>query len=404
MQPLAGIRVLDLSRVLAGPFCTQILGDLGADVMKVESPQGDETRRYEPCKDGVSSYFVAFNRNKRSIAIDLKSEAGREVVRRLALEADVLVENFRTGTMERWGLGHEALRAANPRLIYASLSGYGRTGPWKDRPGYDLAIQAASGLMSVTGEPDRGPVRAGWSIADLTAGLWMALAICTALFDRQRTGRGTYLETSLFEGQVALMTYYATAYFLTGHVGERLGSAHFSLAPYQALAAADGWLVVAVGNDGLFRRLCNAIGRPELADDPRFQTNGARVRHRQQLAAELEARLAEGGVRQWEAALTEAGVPCSAVNRIDEVLHLEQLAHRGMLWETDYPGAGSFFVPRSPFFAEGWDLQLGRRPPMLGEHTRAILSELGYGPDEIQALEATGAVSSGAHGGSGPSV
>ena len=392
MQPLAGVRVLDLSRVLAGPFCTQILGDLGADVIKVESPQGDETRRYEPTKNGVSSYFLAFNRNKRSLAVDLKTEAGREIVRRLAQEADVLVENFRTGTMERWGLDHRSLRAANPRLIYAAISGYGRTGPWKDRPGYDLAIQAASGLMSVTGEAGRAPVRAGWSIADLTAGLWAALSICAALLERQHTGRGTYLETSLFEGQVALMTYYATAYFLTGHVGERLGSAHFSLAPYQALSAADGWIVVAVGNDGLFRRLCEAIGSPELADDPRFQTNGLRVRHCSELAAELEARLAERSVRAWEVLLTEAGVPCSAVNRIDEVLHLEQVAARGMLWETQYPGIGSFFVARSPFCGEGWDLHLRRRPPGLGEHTEAILSEVGYRSQEIEALKAAGVV------------
>lgn len=392
MQPLAGIRVLDLSRVLAGPFCTQILGDLGADVIKVESPEGDETRRYEPTKDGVSSYFLAFNRNKRSIAVDLKTEAGREIVRRLAQEADVLVENFRTGTMEKWGLDYASLQSANPRLVYAAVSGYGRTGPWKDRPGYDLAIQAASGLMSVTGEEGRAPVRAGWSIADLTAGLWAALSICAALYARQKSGRGTYVETSLFEGQVALMTYYATSYFLTGHVGQRLGSAHFSLTPYQALSAADGWMVVAVGNDGLFRKLCEALGSPELAEDPRFQTNGLRVRHREELAAELEARLAERSVQAWEAILTDAGVPCSAVNTIEDVLHLEQVAARGMLWETEYPGVGSFFVTRSPFFGDGWDVRLRRRPPRLGEHTEAILKEVGYRPEQIEALKASGVV------------
>ncbi len=392
MRPLTGIKVLDLSRVLAGPFCSQILSDLGADVIKVESLEGDETRRYEPVVDGVSCYYLAFNRNKRSIALNLKTSEAQDIIRELVRDADVLIENFRYGTMDEWGLGYEALKEINPRLVYCSISGYGRTGPLKDRPGYDLVMQAFSGLMSVTGVEEGPPVRTGWSIADLTAGMWAAISIQAALFQRSQTGKGQFVESSLFEGQLGLMTYYATTYFATGQVGQRLGSAHFSLAPYQAFATKDGYVIIAVGNDRLFVKLCNGLGATTLLEDERFQSNALRVRHRKELALLLEEHTRQYGSSQLVELMDQCGVPCAPVQTIDQVLNNEQVAERGMVLECDYPGVGPVRMLRSPFRFSESEVKLERRPPLLSEHAEEILSDLGLSKERIAQLKQDGIV------------
>jgi crotonobetainyl-CoA:carnitine CoA-transferase CaiB-like acyl-CoA transferase len=392
MRPLTGIKVLDLSRVLAGPFCSQILSDLGADVIKVESLEGDETRRYEPVVDGVSCYYLAFNRNKRSIALNLKTSEAQDIIRELVRDADVLIENFRYGTMDQWGLGYEALKEINPRLVYCSISGFGRTGPLKDRPGYDLVMQAFSGLMSVTGVEEGPPVRTGWSIVDLTAGMWAALSIQAALLQRNQTGKGQFVESSLFEGQLGLMTYYATTYFATGQVGQRLGSAHFSLAPYQAFQTKDGYVIIAVGNDRLFAKLCKGLGAATLLEDERFQSNALRVRNRKELAKLLEKR-----TRQYESSelvelMDQSGVPCAPVQTIDQVLNHEQVAEREMVLACDYPGVGPVRMLRSPFRFSESEVKLERRPPLLSEHAEEILVDLGLSKERIAQLKQAGIV------------
>jgi crotonobetainyl-CoA:carnitine CoA-transferase CaiB-like acyl-CoA transferase len=392
MRPLTGIKILDLSRVLAGPFCSQILSDLGADVIKVESLEGDETRRYEPVVDGVSCYYLAFNRNKRSIALNLKTSEAQDIIRELVRDADVLIENFRYGTMDQWGLGYEALKEINPRLVYCSISGFGRTGPLKDRPGYDLVMQAFSGLMSVTGVEEGPPVRTGWSIVDLTAGMWAALSIQAALLQRNQTGKGQFVESSLFEGQLGLMTYYATTYFATGQVGQRLGSAHFSLAPYQAFQTKDGYVIIAVGNDRLFAKLCKGLGAATLLEDERFQSNALRVRNRKELAKLLEKR-----TRQYESSelvelMDQSGVPCAPVQTIDQVLNHEQVAEREMVLACDYPGVGPVRMLRSPFRFSESEVKLERRPPLLSEHAEEILADLGLSKERIAQLKQAGIV------------
>jgi crotonobetainyl-CoA:carnitine CoA-transferase CaiB-like acyl-CoA transferase len=392
MRPLTGIKVLELSRVLAGPFCSQILSDLGADVIKVESLEGDETRRYEPVVDGVSCYYLAFNRNKRSIALNLKTSEAQDIIRELVRDADVLIENFRYGTMDQWGLGYEALKEINPRLVYCSISGFGRTGPLKDRPGYDLVMQAFSGLMSVTGVEEGPPVRTGWSIVDLTAGMWAALSIQAALLQRNQTGKGQFVESSLFEGQLGLMTYYATTYFATGQVGQRLGSAHFSLAPYQAFQTKDGYVIIAVGNDRLFAKLCKGLGAATLLEDERFQSNALRVRNRKELAKLLEKR-----TRQYESSelvelMDQSGVPCAPVQTIDQVLNHEQVAEREMVLACDYPGVGPVSMLRSPFRFSESEVKLERRPPLLSEHAEEILADLGLSKERIAQLKQAGIV------------
>ncbi|ADG05990.1 L-carnitine dehydratase/bile acid-inducible protein F [Kyrpidia tusciae DSM 2912] len=393
MFPLTGVRVLDLSRVLAGPFCTMILGDLGADVIKVESFDGDETRRYEPVVNGASCYFLAFNRNKRSIAVNLKTESGREIVRRLAREADVLVENFRYGTMEKWGLGYETLKAENPGLIYCAVSAFGRSGPLKELPGYDLMMQAFSGLMSVTGIEDGPPVRTGWSITDLTAGMWAAIGILSALFERKATGEGRMIETSLFEGQLGLMTYYATTYLITGEVGKRLGASHFSIAPYQAFETVDGYVIIAAPNDGLFARLCNVLGVPQLAEQDRYKTNALRVQHRRELAEELQGLVGAFTTEKLLELLREAGVPCAPIHTIDQVLQHEQTLAREMVVTSEYPGIGSFRMTRSPLQPPAEAHKTVRlRPPLLSEHAEEILASVGYADKDIKLLHQEGAV------------
>ncbi|MEU0964717.1 CaiB/BaiF CoA-transferase family protein [Streptomyces sp. NPDC005917] len=391
---LAGVRVLDLSRILSGPVATMILADLGADVVKVEDTKdGDDTRQWAPPYQGSeAAYFLAANRNKRGISVDLKSEQGREFVLRLADRADVVVENFRPGTADRLGLGYRALSARNPRLVYASISGYGQTGPWAARPGYDAIAQAQSGMMSITGEAGGPPLRPGVATADIGAGMWATIGILAALYARQSTDQGQHLDVSLLDGQLAWLTYVAGGWFATGTSPGPHGSAHPTIVPYQALPTADSHLMIAAGNDRLFQRLTEAIGVPELATDPRFAGNPDRVRHRDELIPLLEAALSRRGSAEWAELLDTAGVPCAPIATVEEALTSPQAKVRDMVVELDHPTAGRLRTVGSPLKLSHTPVDFRGAPPLLGQHTDQVLAETGYSPEEIADLRAAGAV------------
>ncbi|ASN53476.1 CaiB/BaiF CoA-transferase family protein [Sinomonas sp. R1AF57] len=391
--PLRDLVVLDLSRILSGPFATMTLADLGADVIKVEQPgQGDDTRQWgPPFQGGQAAYYLSVNRNKRSLAVDLKSPEGLDAVRRLAREADVVVENFRPGTAARLGLGYEELAAGNPGLVYASISGYGQTGPDAGRAGYDAIAQARSGIMSVTGEPDGPPVRVGISSADLIAGTWAVIGILAALHEKERTGHGQWVDISLLDGSVAWLTYVASGYFASGETPRRYGSAHPTIAPYQAFPTADGHLMLAVGNDGLWRRFAEAVGRPDLAGDPRFATNPLRVEHRGELIPLLEEILAAETTGAWVARLDAAGVPAGPIQTVPEALSDPQVLARGMVAELDHP-AGPLRTLACPIRLTRTPATVRTPPPGLGEHSDAVLAAAGYSRSDIERLRAAGAV------------
>jgi crotonobetainyl-CoA:carnitine CoA-transferase CaiB-like acyl-CoA transferase len=392
--PLAGVRILDLSRILSGPFATMIFADLGADVIKLENPRtGDDTREWAPPYQGdQSAYFLAVNRNKRGIAVDLKTERGRDIARRLAERADVVVENFRPGTAGRLGLGYDELAARNSRLIYASISGFGQTGPYSSEPGYDAIAQALGGLMSVTGEADGPPVRVGNSAADLGASMWAAIGILAALHARHTTGRGEWIDISLLDGQIASLTYLAGGYFATGEVPRRYGSAHPSIVPYQAMRTADGHLMVAVGNDTLWQRFARLVGLPELADDPRFVSNPQRVANRVELIQLIEAALAAKGSAAWAEELSHVGIPAGAINSIDAALAHPQVQARDMVLTVEHPTAGPLRMAGSPIKLSEYTTTVRRPPPTLGEHTGEVLRELGYTAADIETMRQEGVV------------
>jgi crotonobetainyl-CoA:carnitine CoA-transferase CaiB-like acyl-CoA transferase len=388
------VRVLDLSRILSGPFATMVFADLGADVIKLENPEaGDDTRQWAPPYQGdQSAYFLAVNRNKRGIAVDLKSDRGREIAQRLADGADILVENFRPGAAARLGLGYAELSARNPRLIYASISGYGQTGPYASQPGYDAIAQALGGVVSVTGAPDGEPVRVGTPVADIGAAMWAAIGVLAALHARDTTGHGDWIDISLLDGQIAWLTYVAGGYFATGEVPRRYGSAHPTIVPYQALRTGDGYLMVAVGNDTLWRRFAPLLGLRELVYDPRFATNPDRVVHRAELIPLIEEALAARGSAAWAEELSRAGIPAGAINTVDQALAHPQVVARDMVLTTEHPTAGTLRMPGSPLKLSRHSTSVRRPPPMLGEHTDDVLRELGYSPDDIGALHRDGVV------------
>jgi crotonobetainyl-CoA:carnitine CoA-transferase CaiB-like acyl-CoA transferase len=392
---LNGISVLDLSRALAGPFAAMTLGDMGADVVKVEEPgKGDPTRDFPPFwgGDGESCYYLSTNRNKRSLTLNLETEEGREIVKRLAAKSDILIESFRTGMMERWGLGWEELRAVNPRLIYCAVSAVGRDGPDKDRAGVDLLMQAYGGLMSITGEENGEPVRTGTSVVDLTTGANAVQGILAALYVRERTGRGQRVDVSLLSSLVTWMTYHAVGYFGTGTIPGRMGSRHASVAPYGAFPTRDGYLVVAVATDPLWRRFCQAVGRDDLIDDPRFARNGLRIANRAELEPTLTAILAERSAEEWAELMDQAGVPCSPINSIDKVLSLPQVLQQELVIDLPREDIPAFRMPGIAIKMSETPGTARLAPPRLGEHTEAVLAELGFGAEEIGRLRAGGVI------------
>lgn len=373
--PLAGLLVVDLTRVLAGPFATMMMADLGARVVKVERPgRGDDSRSYGPFVDGRSTYFARVNRGKESVALDLRADRDREVLLGLVDRADVLMENFRPGVMDRLGLGPEALAARNPGLVYASVSGFGQTGPWRERPAYDTVVQAAAGMFAVTGPPEGPPGKMGTSIADLTAGLYVFGAVLAALRGRDLTGRGARVDVAMFDSAVSLLEGAALHWLARGTEPPRLGDQHHSISPFGSFRCADAPIVVCAANDGLFGVLCTVLGVPGLVTDERFAGNPGRVAHRDELAAELEAALAAAPAADWLARLSAAGVPCNAVATVGEALSSEQTAVRNMVLD-----AGGLPLPGNPMKIAPWPDPVRRPgPPELDEHGPAIRAELGF--------------------------
>ena len=356
--PLSGLLVVDLTRVLAGPFCTMMLAELGARVIKIEHPDGgDDSRRFEPFFQGQSAYFASLNRGKESIALDLKDDGDRAVLLQLVRRADVLVENFRPGTMARLGLGYEKLREENPRLILASVSGFGQTGPWQHKPAYDLIVQALSGMMSVTGQPGDPPTKAGTSIADITGGLFLLTGIAAALYHREKTGAGRQVDVAMFDGQLAILESAVMRYAASGQVPGPMGNRHPSITPFEPFETADRPLIIAAGNDALFARLCQAVGRPHLAADPRFATNSERTRHADELKDALESVLKQAPALHWIDLLEAAGVPCSLIQNVAESVSHPQALARNMIVR-----AGPLFMAGNPIKISGFADAPTRRP------------------------------------------
>jgi crotonobetainyl-CoA:carnitine CoA-transferase CaiB-like acyl-CoA transferase len=392
--PLAGVTVLELAQIMAGPSCGAQLADLGADVVKVERmPGGDDTRRYaEPSVNGESAAFMMMNRNKRAIAVDLKTEGGRGVLRRLAGRADVLLENFRRGALDRMGLGFDALHALNPALVYCSISGYGRSGPAADKGGFDLIAQGVSGLMSITGEAGRPPVKVGSPVTDLNAGILAALGIVAAYVHRLRTGEGQFVDTSLLEAGIHQTAWQAAIYFATGVAPGPGGSAHVLAAPYQAFPTMDGWINIGGANQANWERIARLVGAPELIDDARFATNSARMAHRDELAQLLAEHLRTRPTQEWLRRLDAAGIPAGPINDIGQMAADPQTLAREMVVDLDHPVAGRTKALGVPLKFSATPGGIRRPSPTYGQHTREVLRQCGYADAEIAELAAAGAV------------
>jgi len=394
MGPLAGVKVLELAQIMAGPTCGMMLADLGADVIKVERvPGGDDTRRMDrPSVNGESASFMAMNRNKRGIALNLKLPSAQQALKRMAAKADVVTENYRKGTMEKLGVGYDALSKVNPGLIYVSISGYGRTGPYADKGGYDLIAQGMSGLMSVTGESGRAPVKSGGPVCDINAGVLAALGVVSAYVHRLKTGEGQLVDTSLFEAGIQQMYWQAAIYFATGEVPGPTGSAHILSAPYQAFRAADGWLTIGGANQGNWERLVRVLDAPQWLADPRFASNAERMKNLDALTVVMNERIRGWKMKDLLAALDSAGVPCGPINSIADVAADPHALAREMVVELEHPRAGHTRALGLPVKLSRTPGKVARPAPLLGQHTREVLEEFGFSASEVDALYAQGAV------------
>ncbi|HJO91020.1 MAG TPA: CoA transferase [Anaerolineales bacterium] len=391
---LENICVIDLTRVLAGPYCTMMLGDLGADIIKIEVPgRGDDTRHWGPpfTKGGESAYYLSANRNKRSMTLNLKSEQGLEILKKLIAKGDVLVDNFKTGTLSRWGLDYETLQEIRPGLIYCTVTGYGYTGPYSSRPGYDLIVQATGGFMSITGPENGDPSRAGVAIADISTGMFAANAILAALYSREQTGKGQRIDMSLLDSQVALLSYAATNYFVSGSITNRLGNAHPNIVPYQSFKARDMHFVLAVGNDKQWEILCKSINKPEWIDDKKYSTNAVRVNNRKVLIDHLSKLFATQNAKYWLDIFDEVGLPSGPINELDKVFENEQIKSRDMRIELPHSIDNKVTLLNSPIKIPTSPTKPHKAPPTLGEHTEEILQEkIGVDQDTVAKLRNEG--------------
>jgi len=402
MRPLENIRILDITRALAGPYCTMMLGDLGADVIKVERPSlGDETRSWGPPfvgepygnYPGESAYFLAANRNKRSVTVNIRTPEGQEIIRQLAGISDVLVENYRTGDLDKLGLGYPDMHRLYPKLIYCSVSGYGRTGPNADRPGYDAIIQAEAGMMSITGPVEGPPSRVGIPIIDITSGMFASTAILSALRARDITGEGQLVDISLFDSHVALLSNVASNYLVGQEPPRRLGNGHPNLVPYQAFPARNGWFILGVGNDKQWGQLCDVLDRPEFKTDSRFASNGERVANRETLVGELTKIFAQKDADDWLADFVKAGLPCGRINSIPEVFDHPQAQAREMTLETEHATAGTVKLTGFPYKFSQTPAEIQKPPPMLGQHTEEVLTSLlDYSVEDVATLRIKSAI------------
>lgn len=394
---LKGIKVVDFTQAMAGPMATMLLGDLGADVIKVEPPSGDQTRKWAPpYAEGMSSYFLSANRNKRSFVINLKEAGSKEIVLKILENADILIENFRPGTMKSLGLDYETVKTANSRIIYCSLSGYGQTGPYKDKPGYDLTILANSGLMGINGEPERSPVKFGVPIGDITSGLFADIAILSALYNREISGEGQYIDLSMLDANILTLTNQAFNYFSTGVDPKRMGSVHPNIAPYQVFRTSDGFIAIAVGTEKLWKLFCGVINRTDLADDPRFSSNQERLQNRDQLTQELEKTFEKYNKAELQKILEDAGIPAAPIKNISEVVADEQVIHRNMVTKMKGP-YGEIDMLGTPFRFERNSGTLRIPPPLMGGHTREVLRENRFSDEEITEFDKKGLIREGKH-------
>ncbi|WP_422447587.1 CaiB/BaiF CoA transferase family protein [Thermoanaerobacterium sp. DL9XJH110] len=390
MKPLEGIKVLDLSRVLAGPFATMILGDLGAEIIKIEIPGvGDDSRSFGPFIKNESAYFMSINRNKKSMTLNLKKKEGVDILKKLVKEADVIVENFRPGTMDKLGIGYDVLKEINPRIIYAACSGFGHTGPYSQRPAYDVIVQGMGGIMSITGQPGGPPTRVGASIGDITAALFTAIGVLAALNVREKTGKGQKVDVAMLDCQVAILENAIARYFVSGKSPEPIGNRHPSITPFSSFKTEDGFVIIAIGNDNLWAKFCSVVERTELIDDERFKTNPDRTKNWNELEPILNEIFSKKTTDEWLEVLEKAGIPCGPINDVERVVKDPQVKAREMLVELEHPVAGKMKVPGIPIKFSETPGQIENPAPLLGQHTEEILAGmLGFSKKEIENLRA----------------